>query len=162
MRSGGHGGAREAKGPNRLCLITDAMEAMGMPDGVYELGGQAVILKDGECRLESGSLVGSVLSMDRAVANMVKLVGVDLVSAVRMASLTPAESVGLGGSRGSLTVGKYGDVVLLDSNSLLCTATMVEGRIYVPGCDAPLESPSQRQTGRLATCAAAPSAWCPG
>ncbi len=119
----------QAKGPERLCLITDAMEAMGMPDGVYELGGQAVILKDGECRLESGSLAGSVLSMDRAVANMVKLVGVDLVSAVRMASLTPAESVGLGGSRGSLTVGKYGDVVLLDSNSLLCTATMVEGRI---------------------------------
>src|SRR5690606_23104485 len=58
----------QAKGPERLCLITDAMEAMGMPDGVYELGGQAVILKDGECRLESGSLAGSVLSMDRAVA----------------------------------------------------------------------------------------------
>lgn len=119
----------KAKGPERLCLITDAMEAMGMPDGVYELGGQPVIMKDGECRLESGSLAGSVLSMDRAVANMVKLVGVDLVDAVRMASLTPAESVGLADTRGSLTVGKYGDVTLLDSESLLCTATLVEGRL---------------------------------
>lgn len=119
----------QAKGPERLCLITDAIEAMGMPDGVYELGGQPVILKDGECRLQSGSLAGSVLSMDRAVANLVQLVGVDLVSAVRMASLTPAESVGIADSRGSLTVGKYADVVLLDSESLLCTATMVEGRI---------------------------------
>lgn len=117
------------KGPERLCLITDAMEAMGMPDGTYELGGQPVIMKDGTCRLESGSLAGSVLSMDVAVANMVKLVGVDLVSAVRMASLTPAESVGLASTRGSLTVGKMGDVVLLDAMSLLCTTTLVEGRL---------------------------------
>lgn len=119
----------KAKGAQGLCLITDAMEAMGMPDGRYQLGGLPVIMKDGECRLESGSLAGSVLSMDVAVANMVKRVGIDLVSAVRMASLTPAESVGLAETRGSLTVGKYGDVVVLDAETLLCETTIVEGRI---------------------------------
>lgn len=118
----------QSKGATGLCLITDAMEAMGMPDGQYDLGGLTVILRDGECRLESGSLAGSVLTMDQAVARMVHEVGIDLVSAVRMASLTPTEAVGLDAERGSLTVGKVADVVILDS-SLRCVKTLVEGRI---------------------------------
>lgn len=119
----------KVKGPQGLCLITDAIEAMGMPEGRYQLGGLPVILKNGECRLETGSLAGSVLGMDQAVANMVKKVGVDLAAAVRMASLTPAEAVGLSGTRGSLSVGKAADVVLLNAETLLCELTMVEGRI---------------------------------
>lgn len=118
----------QAKGAEGVCLITDAMEAMGMPDGQYKLGGQTVILKNNECRLESGSLAGSVLTMDRAVAIMVSDVGVELPVAVRMASLTPAESVGLADERGSLTVGKWADVVVLDQD-LRCRKTFVEGRL---------------------------------
>lgn len=116
----------EAKGAQGVCLITDAMEAMGMPDGRYDLGGLPVVLKDRQCRLESGSLAGSVLAMDEAVARMVFDIGADIVSAVRMASLTPAESIGMEQDRGSLTLGKVSDVVLLD-DTLHCVATYVGG-----------------------------------
>ena len=78
-----------AKGPSRVALVTDAMRAAGMPEGRSELGGQVVIVKDGVARLESGSLAGSTLAMDRAVANVRRFAHVSLAEAVQMASSTP-------------------------------------------------------------------------
>lgn len=81
------------KGKDKLVLVSDAMEAAGMPDGTYQLGGQQVFVKDGAARLQSGVLAGSTLLMHRAVSNMASL-GIDFADAVTMATLTPARSIG--------------------------------------------------------------------
>lgn len=83
-----------AKGTERAVMITDAMEAAGMPDGTYSLGGQAVYVKNGEARLEGGVLAGSVLTMKQALMNMIHRFGIAPEDAVRMCTQTPAESIG--------------------------------------------------------------------
>ncbi len=83
-----------AKGSKKAVMITDAMEAAGMPDGEYELGGQKVFVKGAEARLENGTLAGSVLTMPRALQNMICRFGIPAEDAVRMCTKTPAESIG--------------------------------------------------------------------
>ena len=83
-----------AKGAERAVAITDAMEAAGMPDGEYALGGQPVIVKDGQARLKSGTLAGSVLTMKQALHNLIHRFGIAPVEAVRMCTATPAECIG--------------------------------------------------------------------
>ena len=99
------------KGPERAVAITDAMEAAGMPDGEYSLGGQKVIVKDGAARLENGTLAGSVLTMPQALHNLIHRYGADPAAACAMCTATPAESIGeyaaghmTAGSPGILTV----------------------------------------------------------
>ncbi|MDI6103866.1 N-acetylglucosamine-6-phosphate deacetylase [Actinoplanes sp. NEAU-A12] len=100
-------------GPDRAVLITDAMDATGMPDGRYELGGQEVVVADRVARLaEGGSIAGSTLTMDVAVRNAVAA-GVSLTDAARMASTTPARLLGLA-DRGALAPGLRADLVVLD------------------------------------------------
>lgn len=83
-----------AKGTERAVMITDAMEAAGMPDGEYSLGGQTVFVKNGEARLAGGVLAGSVLTMKQALQNMIHCFGFVPEDAVRMCTQTPAESIG--------------------------------------------------------------------
>ena len=83
-----------AKGAARAVAITDAMEAAGMPDGEYSLGGQPVIVKDGQARLKNGTLAGSVLTMQQALTNLIHRFGIAPIDAVRMCTATPAESIG--------------------------------------------------------------------
>lgn len=83
-----------AKGPNRAVAITDAMEAAGMPEGEYSLGGQPVTVKDGQARLQDGTLAGSVLTMGQALHNLIHRFGIAPIDAVRMCTSTPAESIG--------------------------------------------------------------------
>ena len=83
-----------AKGAQRAVAITDAMEAAGMPDGEYALGGQPVIVKDGQARLKNGTLAGSVLTMKQALYNLIHCFGIAPVDAVRMCTATPAECIG--------------------------------------------------------------------
>ena len=82
------------KGSGRAVAITDAMEAAGMQDGEYSLGGQRVIVRNGEARLENGTLAGSVLTMPQALSNLIHLYGTDPASACAMCTSTPAESIG--------------------------------------------------------------------
>ena len=82
------------KPADKLTLITDAMRAKGIPDGVSELGGQTVYVKNGEARLADGTLAGSVLRMNRAVQNMVEKVGVPFTQAVDYATINPAKTLG--------------------------------------------------------------------
>ena len=84
--------AARCKGREKLVLITDAMEATGMPDGEYQLGGQVVFVKDGAARLKDGVLAGSTLLMHRAVSNMAAW-GIPFEDAVAMATVTPAASI---------------------------------------------------------------------
>ncbi|MEA3344856.1 MAG: N-acetylglucosamine-6-phosphate deacetylase, partial [Chloroflexota bacterium] len=117
-----------AKGPERTVLITDAMRAAGMPDGTYELGGQEVIVREGEARLPTGSLAGSTLTMDQAVRNVMRAADLSLSEALRMATITPAYSIGVEDRKGSLETGKDADIILLDEE-LQVVLTMVRGEI---------------------------------
>lgn len=78
----------------RALAITDAMEAAGMPDGEYTLGGQKVFVSGGEARLADGTLAGSVLTMPRALENLIHLFGLDPALACAMCTSAPAASVG--------------------------------------------------------------------
>lgn len=82
------------KGASRAVAITDAMEAAGMPDGEYQLGGQPVFVKDGAARLADGTLAGSVLLMKDALHNLIHRYGVVPADACAMCTSTPAESIG--------------------------------------------------------------------
>ncbi len=97
--------------PERLMLITDAMRAAGMPNGVYDLGGQMAYVADGTARLENGSLAGSLLTMDQAVRNAVQA-GLKLETAVQLASSHPAHYLGLE-KKGRLELGCDADIVVL-------------------------------------------------
>ena len=104
--------AATVAGPDRAALITDAMAATGMPDGRYELGGQAVDVVDGVARLRgSGSIAGSTLTMDAALRHTVSI-GLSIVDAVRMAATTPARALGLT-DVGTLVAGRRADLVAL-------------------------------------------------
>ena len=104
------------KPADKLTLITDAMRAKGIPDGVSELGGQTVYVKNGEARLENGTLAGSVLRMNRAVQNMVEKVGVPFTQAVDYATINPAKTLGIDGEVGSIKVGKRADFTVLNTS----------------------------------------------
>lgn len=121
------------KGPDRIALITDSMRAAGMPPGDSILGskhnGLKVLVEDGVAKLpDRTSFAGSVATCDRLVRNMVNMAEVPLLEAVKMASLTPANILGLGASKGSLICGKDADIVIFDSNINVNT-TIVQGRI---------------------------------
>jgi N-acetylglucosamine-6-phosphate deacetylase len=113
-------------------LITDAMRAAGLPPGDYDLGGQPVRVvmgeSGGECRLANGTLAGSVLTLERGVANFALAAGLERVQAWAAASLSPATSLGLAESRGQLAPGYLADVVLLDEAGEVM-ATVVQGKV---------------------------------
>ncbi len=104
------------KPADKLSLITDAMRAKGIPDGVSELGGQVVYVKNGEARLADGTLAGSVLRMNRAVQNVVEKVGVPFTKAVDFATINPARMLGIDHETGSIAAGKRADFTVINEN----------------------------------------------
>ncbi len=116
------------KGEGGILLITDAIQACGMPDGLYSFMDQKIIVKDRKAFLEDGTLAGSTLTMEQAVKNMVQMVDVPLTDAVRMASLNGAKVLGLEHQKGILAVGKDADLVVLDRNFEV-QMTVYEGSI---------------------------------
>lgn len=118
----------DSKGKERVVLITDSMEAGGLENGTYSLGGQAVIVKDGAARLENGSLAGSVSSLNNMVKNFYKNTNLNINEAIHLASLNPASSLGISDDKGSLDIGKDADIAIFD-NELNCYMTIVDGNI---------------------------------
>lgn len=102
------------KRADKLALITDAMRAKGLADGVSELGGQTVYVKGGEARLADGTLAGSVLCMNRALQNMVEKVGVPLTQAVDYCTINPARTLKMENEAGSIAEGKRADFAVLN------------------------------------------------
>ncbi|MDV7758856.1 N-acetylglucosamine-6-phosphate deacetylase [Liquorilactobacillus mali] len=104
--------AYEIKGPERIELVTDSMRAKGMPEGVSELGGQKVIVKDRQARLETGNLAGSVLQFQEAFRNIIAYTGCGIKEAVLMSSVNQAREFGLT-TKGTLEIGKDADLNIL-------------------------------------------------
>jgi N-acetylglucosamine-6-phosphate deacetylase len=108
-------------------LVTDAIDATGIGDGHFELGGQEVLVNDGEARLaDTGSLAGSTLTMDRALRLAVNESGLSLEQVSAAASATPARVLGLDGELGSIAPGYRADLVVLDDDFEV-TSVMVDG-----------------------------------
>lgn len=116
------------KGEDKLILITDSIEAGGLDDGEYSLGGQKVIVKDSQARLESGSLAGSVMPLNKMVYNFLNNTDLDMRKVVRLAAINPARSVGIDKSKGSIEIGKDADITLLDED-VNCYMTINKGKI---------------------------------
>lgn len=105
--------ALRCKGVDRLMLITDAMPSVGSPTKSFALQGRTITVKNGVCVAPDGTLAGSDLDMAAAVSNTIALLGVDLPTAARMASLNPATFLGLEQKVGRIQPGCRADLVLL-------------------------------------------------
>jgi N-acetylglucosamine-6-phosphate deacetylase len=118
----------KVKGPERVCLVTDAMRAAGLGPGIYRLGGSDVLVEDGVAKLPDRSkFAGSVCTMAQAVRTAVAA-GIRLEWALQMASGTPATLLGLGQRKGAIAPGMDADLVLLDGD-LMPRLTIADGRI---------------------------------
>ena len=106
--------ALRAKGAGQLVLVSDAMPTVGSEVTVFQLGGRRITAERGRCTDEAGTLAGSDLDMASAVRNAEALMGVDLATAVQMASEAPARALGLSDTHGAIRPGARADFVLLD------------------------------------------------
>lgn len=106
--------ALRLKGVDRTVLITDSMRAKWLPDGVSELGGQKVLVKDGKAVLEDGTLAGSILKLNHGVKNVMQFAGLTLPEVIRLVTMNPAKELGLAGRKGSIEAGKDADIVVLN------------------------------------------------
>ena len=114
---------------NKLTLITDAMRAKHLPDGESELGGQLVIVKNGEARLVDGTLAGSVLKMNDAIKNVCQKAGVSFTDAIDFATINPARNLGIDDKVGSIKVGKRADLTVIDKETFEVLLTIRNGNI---------------------------------
>lgn len=98
----------------KLCFITDCLPAGGLPYGEYTLGGAKIIYRDIVCRLEDGTVAGSVLHLNRGVWNVYSNSNIPLYECVNGASLNPATAIGIADRKGSLDIGKDADIIITD------------------------------------------------
>ena len=116
-------------GDNKIILISDSMMATGMEDGTYQLGGQDVKVVGNLATLaEGGAIAGSATNLMDCLRTAVKAMGIPLNSAVKCATENPAKSIGIYDSYGSISEGKYANVVLLDKD-LDIKAIIKKGKI---------------------------------
>lgn len=118
--------------PTGAILITDAMAAMGLPEGHYKLGKQNVVLANNKAVLaeNENTLAGSIVSIDDCVRNFIKFTGCPIPEAVEAATLRPAQIIHMDDKRGSLDAGKLADFVFLDDD-LHVLATFIGGnKVY--------------------------------
>jgi len=121
--------AVRVKGVERVCWVTDAMSAAGMPPGRYFVGGVEAIVEHGIARLpDNTAYASSVTTLDVCVRNGIERLGLSLRDSVRMATLTPATVIGVQDRKGSLEVGKDADVVILDADANV-QFTMARGQV---------------------------------
>lgn len=99
---------------DKFTLITDSMRAKHLSDGISELGGQEVIVKNGEARLKNGALAGSILKMNDAIKNLVLSCGIKFTDAVDFATINPAKNLSIDNLVGTIEVGKKANFAILD------------------------------------------------
>lgn len=112
----------------KLCFITDCLPAGGLPYGEYTLGGAKIIYRDIVCRLEDGTVAGSVLHLNRGVWNVYSNSNIPLYECVNGASLNPATAIGIADRKGSLDIGKDADIIITD-NIFEIKKTIIGGKV---------------------------------
>lgn len=117
-----------AKPKGKMMLVTDAMPTVGASEKRFTLYGEEIVAEDGRCATADGTLAGSDLDMASAVRNTVRRLGLPLEEALRMASLYPAQFLGLDDKLGRIAPGFDADFVLLD-DELKVTATWIGGQV---------------------------------
>ncbi|WNC13545.1 N-acetylglucosamine-6-phosphate deacetylase [Brevibacillus brevis] len=121
------------KSAGKLALVSDSMRAAALGDGSYDLGGQEVHVHGAEAKLADGTLAGSILTLNRAVGNMVTLSGVPVPEAVEMASLTPATILGIADRKGRLAAGFDADIVVLGKDFTVQSTFVAGKEVYRAG-----------------------------
>lgn len=121
-----------AKGANRIILITDALRAKCLKDGVYDLGGQEASVKDGIATLADGTLAGSTLKMKDAFKNMIEFAALPILDVVQMTSVNPAQQLNIFDRKGSIEIGKDADLTILSSDYDV-VLTICRGKIAYNG-----------------------------
>jgi len=117
-------------GPDRLCAISDATSGAGLPEGSpFTIGGMAYEVRDGVGMLigDDTTFAGSSTLLSQMLPVLIDVVGIPLVEAVRMASLTPARAIGWADRKGSLERGKDADVAVFNAD-FTAWRTMIGGR----------------------------------
>jgi N-acetylglucosamine-6-phosphate deacetylase len=132
--------AYRAKGAAGIRLVTDAMQAAGMPNGEYRLGTKRVtVLGDRAMLADGDSIAGSTLTMDEAVRGAVRWLELPVEEAVALASANPARLLGLADRKGSIAPGLDADLIVLGEDLRAC-AVIVAGE-WVHGAPAGIETP---------------------
>jgi len=111
---------------DKLLLITDAMRAGCMKCGSYDLGGRKVEVSEGKALLKDGTLAGSVLKMNEAMANMLKHTSMTLIEVVNASTKIPAQKLGI--KKGELKKGYDADIVIFDEDFSIIT-TIINGEV---------------------------------
>ncbi|MCB5273648.1 N-acetylglucosamine-6-phosphate deacetylase [Arthrobacter sp. SO5] len=123
----------ELVGADNIALVTDSMAATGLPDGDFELGPSAVVVRDGVASLPgSGALAGGTATLLEVVRRTIAA-GVSPADAVKAATLVPARILGLDGEAGSLRTGRRADVVAVDGGFGLHTVLRAGRVLTRPG-----------------------------
>ncbi len=117
-------------GPERLILITDSMRAKGLSDGSYTLADQQVQVHEQKAILQDGTLAGSVLRMNEAVARMKRISSWPMEELIRISSKNAAQRLGVYDRKGSITVGKDADIVLVNGSFEVCYTFCKGGLSY--------------------------------
>lgn len=104
------------KSIDKVILVTDAMMACGIKEGIYSLGGQKVLVEGGHVRLENGALAGSVLTLDNAVRNIYKNSNYELYEIVKMVTINAAKHCKVHNSKGLIKENYDADLILFDDN----------------------------------------------
>jgi len=118
----------DVKGPEGVILISDSISAAGMPDGAYTFEGMPVTVVNGAACLTDGTLAGSTLTMERALANFAQATRRPLAELVPCSSTNAAKAIHLDNTKGRIAIGYDADLILVDQN-LHVKLTMVGGKI---------------------------------
>ena len=124
----------QVKGPGGVLLISDAMPAAGLPDGMYDFAGHHVTVRQGKAYLEDGTLAGSTATLDEAIRVIVTQTDIPLQQAARMAGLNAARVLKVDDRKGVIAAGYDADLVVLDNN-LEVEMTILGGKIVHSSSD---------------------------
>ena len=114
-------------GEDRTVIISDSMQAAGMPDGKYVLGGHNVYVRDGKAKLADGTIAASTTNVYDELKNVISY-GIPLKQAVKSCTINPAKVIGADDITGSIKIGKRADLLVADEN-MNVKMVIVKGKI---------------------------------
>ena len=113
-------------------MMSDATEMSGLNEGIYRIRGRKMIVKEGKVQLEDGTIAGSSSYVLAGMKNLVQKLNLPIEDVSYMASMSPANVMGIQAHKGSLEVGKDADIMVLDDD-FNCMVTYVEGTCRYQG-----------------------------